>query len=258
MNGDASQPKLALVTGGCRRVGAAISGHLARSGWALALHGHSNIVPDDGLTQILDENASSWHGFQADLLDTQQISGLIKRVSDHFGRLPDLLVNNASLFDDDNIESLSAEAMHSHWHIHVLAPTLLAQSLYKAVGSGGCACVVNIVDQRVRNPHGDQLSYTLSKQAMAESIRTLARACAPRLRINGVAPGMTLETQDYAAGQMQAIADLMPLKRNSIPSDIADAVLYIAHADVLTGQLIYIDGGAHLESYHRDFIHLAD
>ena len=258
MTADAHPVKLALITGGCRRVGAAIAGHLARQGWALALHGHSNTQPEDGLVEILSEYQTSWHGFQADLLNTDDIAALIGRVADHFGRAPDLLVNNASLFQDDSIDTLGASAMEQHWRIHVLAPTLLTQSLYKFIGEDDRACVVNIVDQRVRNPHGDQLSYTLSKQAMAESIRTLARACAPQLRVNGVAPGMTLETADYAAGQMDAIADMMPLKRNSMPSDIAQTVAYLADAHALTGQLLYTDGGAHLESYSRDFIYLTD
>lgn len=258
MTADAHHGKLALITGGCRRVGAAIAGHLARQGWALALHGHSNIQPEDTLAQILAECETSWHGFQADLLNTDDVTALIDNVTTHFGRAPDLLVNNASLFQDDSIDTLGVAAMEKHWRIHVLAPTLLTQSLYKQMGAEGRACVVNIVDQRVRNPHGDQLSYTLSKQAMAETIRTLARACAPQLRVNGAAPGMTLETADYAAGQMDAIADMMPLKRNSMPEDIAGAVAYIADAKALTGQLIYIDGGAHMESYERDFIYLAD
>lgn len=261
MAGGAHLPRLALITGGCRRVGAAIAGHLARQGWALALHGHSNTQPEERLANILTETGADWAGFQADLLDEKAAANLVGRVAEHFGRAPDLLVNNASLFEDDAIDTLTAGAMEMHWRIHVLTPTLLTRALHQMLADGADnaarANVVHIVDQRVRNPHGDQLSYTLSKQAMAETIRTLARACAPQLRVNGVAPGMTLETEDYAAGQMEAIADLMPLKRNSAPADIAAAAAYLADAEALTGQLLYIDGGAHLESYQRDFIHLA-
>ncbi len=249
--------KIALITGGCRRVGAAISGHLARQGWALALHGHSDTQPEDSLARILEIEETPYAGFKADLLDAQATRVLVADIAQHFGRAPDLIVNNASLFEDDAIDTLSAEAMEAHWRIHVLAPTLLTQALFKQLAPEQQANIVHIVDQRVRNPHGDQLSYTLSKQAMAETIRTLARACAPQLRVNGVAPGMTLETEDYAAGQMDAIADMMPLKRNSTPEDIAIAVAYIAGAKAMTGQLLYIDGGAHLESYQQDFVYLA-
>lgn len=250
-------PKLALITGGCRRVGAAIAAHLASQGYDLALHGHSNAVPNDTLKAAINRYNTHWQGFQADLLDGAVPAQLIADVTRHFGRTPDLLVNNASLFDDDQIDTLGAAALERHWRIHLMAPTLLVQALYQQMDKTERASVVNIVDQRVRNPHGDQLSYTLSKQAMAESIRTLARAAAPRLRVNGVAPGMTLETQDYAEGQMATIADMMPLKRNSDPQDIAEAVAYLGHAAALTGQLLYVDGGAHLESYDRDFLHLA-
>ncbi|MEM1134168.1 MAG: SDR family oxidoreductase [Pseudomonadota bacterium] len=250
--------KLALVTGGCRRVGAAISGHLAEQGYALALHGYSDREPDDALAVVLKEQGTQWYGFLADLTERTVPAKLMQQVVEHFGRVPDLLVNNASLFDDDQIETLDAASLERHWRIHLAAPTLLIQALYKHTGEDGRASVINIVDQRVRNPHGDQLSYTLSKQALAESIRTLAKACAPRLRINGIAPGMTLETEDYVDGQMATIAATMPLQRNSTPQDIAAAIGYLAVAEAVTGQLLYVDGGAHMQSYDRDFLHLSD
>lgn len=249
-------PKLALITGGCRRVGAAISAHLAAHGYLLALHGHSDALPDDMLAAALDAHGTGWHGFKADLTDPRAPEQLLSDVRDHFGRAPDLLVNNASLFRDDTIATMDAAGLEQHWRIHLAAPALLTQALYKQMEDIGRASVVNIADQRVRNPHGDQLSYTLSKQALAESIRTMARACAPQLRVNGVAPGMTLETADYAAGQMEAIAAMMPLARNSGPQDIAEAVLFLAQAPAVTAQMLYVDGGAHMESYARDFVHL--
>ncbi|WOE76014.1 SDR family oxidoreductase [Alterisphingorhabdus coralli] len=249
--------KLALVTGGCRRVGAAISAHLAEQGYALALHGHSDAEPDEALAAVLKRQGMEWHGFLADLTEEEAPATLMQQVAAHFGRSPDLLVNNASLFGDDRIDTLDAASLERHWRIHLTAPTLLTQALYKHTGEDDRASVVNIVDQRVRNPHADQLSYTLSKQALAESIRTLAKACAPRLRINGVAPGMTLETEDYAEGQMESIAAVMPLQRNSNPQDIAAAVAYFAASEAVTGQLLYVDGGAHMVPYDRDFLHLA-
>jgi NAD(P)-dependent dehydrogenase (short-subunit alcohol dehydrogenase family) len=112
------------------------------------------------------------------------------------------------------------------------------------------------LDQRIRNPNRDQLSYTLSKQALAGSVRSLAVACADRLRVNGVAPGLTMTAGEYGDDQMANITAMMPLDRLPEPDDIADAILYLAGAEAVTGQIIYVDGGANLKGFDRDFIHL--
>ena len=118
------------------------------------------------------------------------------------------------------------------------------------------ACVVHILDQRIRNPNRDQLSYTLSKQALTASVRSMAVACADRLRVNGVAPGLTLTAGEYDAGQLANIKAMMPLDRLPDPADIADAVLYLARAEAVTGQIVEVDGGANLRAFDRDFVHL--
>ena len=108
----------------------------------------------------------------------------------------------------------------------------------------------------LNNPVPDQISYTLSKQALHASVRTLARAMAPRVRINGVAPGLILPTSDYDAAQWQRLEDIMPLKRLPGADEIADAVYYLAQARSVTGQTIFVDAGANLESYPRDFVYM--
>ncbi|MEH6702035.1 SDR family oxidoreductase, partial [Parasphingorhabdus sp.] len=118
------------------------------------------------------------------------------------------------------------------------------------------ACVIHILDQRIRNPNRDQLSYTLSKQALAGSVRSLAVACADKLRVNGVAPGLTLTAGEYGDDQLANITAMMPLDRLPNTQDIADAVLYLAKAEAVTGQTIFVDGGANLKSFDRDFVHL--
>ena len=116
--------------------------------------------------------------------------------------------------------------------------------------------IVHIVDQRVHNPNGDQLSYTLSKQALAESVRSLASAFGARARVNGVAPGLVIPTEDYSDAQMGRLNAAMPLGQLPDPDNVAEAVLYLARARDVTGQILYVDGGAHLKSYPRDFLHL--
>lgn len=246
--------KLALVTGGLRRLGGYIAGRLAEAGYALALHGYSDAVPEDGLVKILKNQDTKWAGFVADFGQDGAASKLLDAVTSHFGRAPDLLINNASLFDYDDVESLDRMSLEKHLKINMMMPTLLTTLLAQQLTADQRAAVINIVDQRVRNPVGDQLSYTLSKQALAESIRTLAIACADKLRVNGVAPGLTIPTEDYEADQMQRLTDLMPLGRLSSPDDIAAAVCYLAEAKSVTGQTLFVDGGAHMKSYDRDFM----
>lgn len=248
--------KLALVTGGFRRLGAAIAARLASEGWTLAMHCRDAAEPDHDLAAILALHRTQWHGFAANLTDSAAVTALLPRVVKHFGQAPDLVVNNASRFVHDDVESVSAMELAAHLAVNLTAPVLLATGLLAVLDPHKTGVVVNITDQRVRHPNGDQLSYTLSKQALAAATMTLARALAPRIRVNAVAPGLTLPTEDYRPAQMVALEEMMPLKRLPEPDEIADAVLWLANADAVTGQTLYVDGGAALKSYDRDFIFL--
>ena len=248
---------LALVTGGVKRVGAAIAARLADSGYALALHGNSDAVPEEALAETLRLKHCEWFGFQQDFTIDGAAETLIDQVVRQFGRTPDLIVNSASIFGQDDAESIAEKDLHDHFRINSLVPVLLATALYhrRAAGSDR-ACVIHILDQRIRNPNRDQLSYTLSKQALAASVRSLAVACADKLRVNGVAPGLTLTAGEYGDIQLTNITAMMPLDCLPAPDDIADAVVYLARAEAVTGQTIYVDGGASLKSFDRDFVHL--
>lgn len=245
--------KLALVTGGHRRLGAVISARLATAGWVLAVHGAHDAVPDPALEQVLTTQATQWRGFVADLSDGTAVEGLIPAVSAHFGKAPDLLVNNASRFVDDTAGTATAAELAAHHAVNAAAPIALALAMHRAGGKGS---IVNIVDQRVRNPVRDQFSYGLSKSALAAATRSLAVSLAPDIRVNAVAPGLTLPTPDYDAALMARIAAAMPLGRLPSPSDIADAVLFLASAASMTGQTLFVDGGASLKSFDRDFVFL--
>lgn len=247
---------LALVTGGVRRVGAAISAKLAKAGYALALHGHSDAEPEDSLKALLASENCDWQGFTADFGNSGSAADLMSAVTDHFGRTPDLLVNSASLFGQDDASNTTASDLVDHLTINMMLPTLLSLELAKARPPGDRAAVIHILDQRIRNPNRDQLSYTLSKQALAQSVRTLALSCASTLRVNGVAPGLTLTAGEYSDEQLANVTEMMPLGLLPKPNDIAEAVLYLACAKAVTGQIVSVDGGANLKSYDRDFLHL--
>jgi NAD(P)-dependent dehydrogenase (short-subunit alcohol dehydrogenase family) len=248
--------KIALVTAGHHRLGAAIAARLAEAGWALALHSRKAETPDAALAEVLAQTQVPWQSFVADLADEAAVAGLIPEVATHFGAAPSLIVNNASRFDWDDAASLSQSALMAHFAVNTAAPALLATALAHALPSDARGCVVNILDQRIRQPGGDQLSYTVSKLALSGATEALARALAPKVRVNAVAPGLVIPTQDYSDRQMAALKDAMPLGLLPRPADVADAVAWLANAPAVTGQTLFVDGGAALKSFERDFLFL--
>jgi short-subunit dehydrogenase len=246
---------LAIVTGGKRRLGAAIAAKLADAGYALALVSHMDTPPEPVLAAALEANASEWQAFTLDLSagDPATLMGMIVA---HFGRTPDLLVNNAAMFGQDDWQTMTLETLDTHFRLNLFAPLLLGQALVQAAGPKSRPAIVNILDQRVVNPHTDQMSYTLSKQALAASVRSMAASFAGRARYNGIAPGLVIATDDYTSEQETRLAQMMPLGALPSPSAVADAVVYLAQAQDVTGQVIFVDGGAHLKSFDRDFMHL--
>lgn len=254
MSGEAA--KLAVVTGGTKRVGAAIAARLATQGYSLALTSHSGSQPEEALAKIMERENTDWQLFDCDLSVTAEIEALVGDVSRHFGRTPDLLVNCVSRFGQDDWTDIDADDLEDQFATNLFAPVLLARDLVKASAGGTAPCIVQILDQRVRSPNRDQLSYTLSKQALSESVRTLAISFGKRARVCGVAPGLVLPTDDFEESQIAYLAGEMPLGLLPDPQDIAQAVLYLAEARAVTGQIVYVDGGAHLTQFARDFVHM--
>jgi NAD(P)-dependent dehydrogenase (short-subunit alcohol dehydrogenase family) len=250
---------LAFVTGGWRRIGAAIARKLAHEGWDLGLHAHHARSFDPALVDELSVVGATVYPIAGDLGDGPLAARLIGDVVQAAGRAPVLLVNCASAFNDDSIGTVSSEALDWHMRVNLSAPVLLTRGFadaLEAAGEGIQGAVVQILDQRVQNPVPDQLSYSLSKQALHAAVRTLARALAPRVRVNGVAPGLTLPTSDYDAQQWHRLEQMMPMRQLAGADEIADAVHFLATARSVTGQTLFVDAGAHLESYPRDFVYL--
>ncbi len=244
---------LALVTGSFRRLGGRIAVRLAAAGYDVALHATRGGAPDAAVVEGIVATGARYECLAADLSDGDATRGLIPAVAACFARPVDLLVNNASCFRADDDALPSPESLVAHFAVNSAAPFVLATAL---AAQGGRA-VVNILDQRIVHPHRDQLAYTLSKQALAEATRTLALALAPAVRVNGVAPGLTLATGDYTPEQIDRLAAMMPLERLPTADQVADAVLFLAGAAASTGQVVFVDGGAGLVRYERDFVHLA-
>jgi len=247
---------LALVTGGCRRIGAAICVALAGAGYDLAIHGSPHSAPGEGLGDRLTAAGARWHHLTADLSEERAVEGLLPAVEAAAGRAPDLLVNNAARFEYDSPETVTQAGLIDHYAINCAAPVLLARALAAKASAERPAAIVNILDQRIAAPNADQFSYTLSKLALAEATAILARQFAPHVRVSAVAPGLTLPTPDYDEAGMREAAARMPLRLLADPVEIAEAVVFLARARAITGQTLFVDGGAHLRHYPRDFLFL--
>ena len=238
-------PKTALVTGAARRVGKAIALALAKDGWNVAVHyGHS----EDAATQTAGEiralgvRAST---VQADLSDETETRRLLAGCRDALGPVG-LLVNNASVFERDTVETMSRESWDRHVEPNLRAPLVLMQDFAAQLPQDMDGAVVNIIDQRVWNLTDDFLSYTLSKVGLWGLTRTLALELAPRIRVNGVGPGPILPSVHQDQGRFDAQACATPLQHAAAPDEVADAVLFLTKARSVTGQMIAVDSGQHL------------
>ena len=257
-----------LVTGAARRIGRSISLHLARHGWDVVLH-HRAKATGGAAAQAAAQAAAEATAAEAralgaqawlvaaDLADEADCNQLVPAAVACAGRL-DALVNNASLFEYDAVDSLSTDTLDRHWRANTAAPVLLARALHRHLAQrDGRGAVVNLLDQKLANPNPDYFSYTLSKAALAEATVLLAQALAPRLRVCGVSPGVTLLSGTMAEVEFEAAHRLTPLHRSSTPDDIAAAVRFLLEAPAITGHTLLVDGGQHLLGQPRDVLFLA-
>ncbi|MGH6727991.1 MAG: SDR family oxidoreductase [Pseudolabrys sp.] len=236
--------RAALITGAGRRIGAAIARALSGAGYAVVLHANRSRNEAEKLAGEIAAAGGRASVVLADLADGNALRGLIPAAA-AFAPLT-LLVNNASLFDEDAIATLERARFERTLAVNLTAPLLLAQAFAAQAPEGADASIVNIVDQRVLRPTPLFFSYTLSKSALASATATLAQALAPKLRVNAVAPGPTLPSPRQSAEQFARQAAAVPLQRGPSPEDIAAAVVYLAGARSVTGTVIAVDGGQHL------------
>lgn len=247
-----SSRPVVLVTGAARRIGRAIALDLAAHGHDVALHCHRPSVESEATLAELRALGVRAEPFAADLADEAACRALVPAVAEVFGRV-DAVVNNASRFAYDDVKSFGHAEMEAHWRVNTAAPILLAQALHAhLVTRDATGCVVNLLDQKLANPNPDYLSYTLSKAALDSATVMLAQALAPRLRVCGVSPGVTLLSGEMSDADFEAAHRMTPLQRSSTPADIAQAVRYLLGAPAVTGTTLLVDGGQHLAAQPRD------
>lgn len=228
---DSLAGKTALVTGGSRRLGAAICRELAARGAAVAVHYRRSEAEAIAMNRVLKHGVFSLRG---DLANPQEREWIFREAAEWLGRV-DLLVNNAALFGRDG--ELDPAALRA---VNVEAPLDLAARV-AAQPAGGC--VIHVLDSRIARPEtGPFRAYAATKRELADSVARLAREWTPKTRVNGVAPGPVLAPE----GVREAAGDL-PLGRRPTPEDVARAVAFLAENESVTGQILFVDGGQHLK-----------
>ncbi len=234
----------ALVTGASRRIGRSLSLSLAEAGFDVVVHHHRSAVDAEAVCDQIRTLGRRAMAACADLGDEAETLALVGRCAE-FGPLT-VLVNNAALFDEDRLDTLTPDSWCRHMDVNLRAPVLLSQAFAAALPAERHGAIINLLDQRVLRPNPQFFSYTLSKAALWSATRTLAQALAPRIRVNGVGPGPTLASIHQSPADFAAEAGAVPLGRGADPGEIAAAMLYLIDAPSVTGQMIAVDGGQHL------------
>ena len=248
--------KVALITGASKRIGRAIALVMARKGWDIAVHYRHSESEAKATVRDIEALGRCAKAFRCDLADENSAKALLPNAIAALGQVS-CVVNNASLFEYDDAANFSVSLLDRHMHANLAAPVVLARALHDATADGSQSVVINLLDQKIFNLNPDFLSYTLSKAALHSATMMLAQALAPRVRVVGIAPGITLQSGNQTAEGFAKAHKVTPLGRSSTPDDIASAVCFIAESPAITGVTLPVDGGQHLLPLQRDVMFIA-
>ncbi len=246
--------KTILVTGGARRVGRHIVEGLAAAGHGVVIHANAGAGEAEALAKTLRAGGASAWAMSADLSDVAVTEALIPQAVKLVGGALSGLVNSASIFDFDTPGAIDAAAFDRAMAINLRAPALLSQHFAAHADAAVDNCIVNILDQKLWNMNPDFFSYTLSKAGLLSATDMMARAFAPKVRVNAVAPGLLLPSHDQTQDEFEATASRNPMGRPIDLDDVVGAVDFLLGNASLTGQVIHADNGQRLSASARDVI----
>jgi NAD(P)-dependent dehydrogenase (short-subunit alcohol dehydrogenase family) len=239
-------PRAALITGGAKRIGRGVAHALGEAGFALALHCHTSRTEAEQTAGELTDQGIRVVILQADLAREDEVRTLLPRATEALGPIG-LLINNASTFERDEWHSVTRESWDAHLEPNLRAPFTLIQDFARLLPEAAEGLVVNLLDERVWSLTPHFVSYTVSKAALWTLTQTMALALAPRIRVNGIGPGPTVPSPRQSQAQFDAQCASVPLRRGSSPAEIGRAVLALLALPSLTGQMLALDGGQHLQ-----------
>ncbi len=234
--------KTALLTGAGQRIGRAIALKLASMGYSIAAHYNQSQKEAEELARDVRALKQKAETFQCNLFDSDAVSTLINSVRKKFPGLS-LLVNNASIFEKSEFPTSSVKNLERYLAVHLKAPYILTQEFARLCKSGS---IINILDTHISDNTTNHFDYLLSKKALAEFTKQAAVALAPKIRVNGIAPGLILPPAQEKANYLNRLAQKIPLKRKGDIKNITQAVEFLATSGYVTGQILFVDGGEHL------------
>lgn len=235
--------KIALITGAARRIGRHMALHLVDQGYDVALHYDQSAREAKKLqAEIKQRSKVSCEILKADLADVYQVQQLWQKANAALGGIT-LLVNNASIFKSSTLAAGDVVDLEQHWMINLKAPYVLMAQMAQTGKSGN---IVNVLDTHIRQQRSAQANYLLAKKSLADLTQMAAREWAPRLRVNGIAPGLILAPAEKPAGYLDRLARTIPMQRKGKVTYVLQALDYLLTNDYVTGQIMYVDGGEHL------------
>ncbi len=250
------QQKVALVTGAARHIGREIALAMAGRGWDVVVHFRTSEAEALKTVNDIEQLGRRAVALYCDLQDAAAVQSLLPLATEALGPVS-CVVNNASLFELDSVQDFAVSALDAHMHINLAAPILLTRALHQATPEGAQSVVVNLLDQKLANLNPSYLSYTLSKAALETATKTMAQELGPKLRVVGVAPGLTTRPPNHSEEEFALAHTVSPLGRASLPEDVAAAVCFLAESPAITGTTLFVDGGQHLVPMREDVMFAA-
>ena len=236
------QGQTALITGAAKRIGREIAVALAEEGVNIVIHYRSSAEEAEELYgHLAAQGVKSWL-VRADFENAEETETLIEQSIEIAGSL-DILVNSASMFPESTLNDVSFEDLVQNVQVNAWAPFVLSREFARRVGRGK---IVNLLDSRLNGYDWSHVAYFLSKHVFSVLTEMTALEFAPKITVNGIAPGLILPPPGKDESYLDPLVDTVPLKRHGSPRDIAEAVIYLLKSDFMTGHVIHVDGGRHL------------
>ena len=238
-----------LITGAATRVGKAIALHFAEKGWNIALHYFRSSSKAKELKKIIEQNWVKVALIKADLKNSKQVEKIVPLAKKKLGAI-DCLINNAALFEKDDISNFTTKSWNDHFNINLLAPTILTKQFAKQASKKTVSNIINIIDQRIFNLTPFFMSYTISKSGLQTLTQTMAMRLGPNIKVNAIAPGPTIKSKRQTDRHFRNQVKSTLLKKSVRLEDICDTVEFLINNNSITGQIVAVDSGQNL-SWNR-------
>ena len=234
-----------LITGAATRIGKAMALHFAERGWNIALHYFSSSSKAKELKKIIEQNWVKVALIKADLKNPKQVEKIIRLAKKKLGAI-DCLINNAALFEKDDITNFTAKSWNDHLNINLLAPTILTKQFAKQASKKTVSNIINIIDQRIFNLTPFFMSYTISKTGLQTLTKTMAMRLGPNIKVNAIAPGPTIKSKRQTDNHFKNQIKSTLLKKSVKVRDICETAEFLINNNSITGQIIAVDSGQNL------------